>query len=67
MARLTASARRRVPSRDFAGPGRSFPLTDKKHDRAALSDVGRAEKAGSVTAAQAAKIKSRARAGLGGR
>lgn len=36
MARLTAAQRRRLPAKDFAGPGRSFPINDKNHARAAL-------------------------------
>ena len=37
MARLTTAARKRIPSSEFAGPGRSFPIQDKSHARAALS------------------------------
>ena len=65
MARLNAAARRRVPRGDFAGPGRSFPIEDKGHARAALADVGGAERNGSVNASQAARIRSRARTELG--
>lgn len=36
MARLTAAQRRNLPSSVFAGPGRSFPIPDKGHARAAL-------------------------------
>lgn len=37
MARLTAAKRRSLPSSTFAGPGRSFPIPDKDHARAALA------------------------------
>ena len=37
MARLSASARKKLPGKSFAGPGRSFPMEDKAHARAALS------------------------------
>jgi hypothetical protein len=37
MAKLTASARRALPDKVFAGPGRSYPVQDKSHARAALS------------------------------
>lgn len=37
MARLTAAARSKIPTRQFAGPDRSFPIEDKAHARAALS------------------------------
>lgn len=43
MARLTAADRKSLPKKDFAGPGRSFPIPDKDHARAALIDVGRAK------------------------
>ncbi len=35
MARLTASARRALPDSAFAGPGRTFPVEDKNHQKAA--------------------------------
>jgi hypothetical protein len=65
MARLTASQRKKLPKKDFAGPGRSFPIPDKAHATAALRLVGRAQKAGHITADQAAKIKAMARKELG--
>jgi hypothetical protein len=43
MARLTAKARSKIPTGKFAGPGRSFPIEDANHARAALIDVGRAK------------------------
>lgn len=36
MARLTAAQRKAIPSKDFAGPGRSYPIEDASHARAAL-------------------------------
>ena len=42
MARLTAEARKKLPAKTFAGPGRSFPIPDKKHARAALMLIGHA-------------------------
>lgn len=41
MARLTAKARKALPGKDFAGPGRSYPIQDKGHAKAALSMVSR--------------------------
>jgi len=35
--KLTAKARKAIPTKSFAGPGRSFPIEDKSHARAALS------------------------------
>lgn len=37
MSKLTAQARRELPAKDFAGPGRSYPIQDANHARAALS------------------------------
>ena len=36
MARLTAKQRKKLPSKSFAGPGRSFPMNDKAHARNAV-------------------------------
>jgi hypothetical protein len=35
--KLTAGARKQIPGQDFAGPGRSFPIEDENHAKAALS------------------------------
>ena len=37
MAKLTTKARKHLPEKAFAGPGRSYPIEDKAHARAALS------------------------------
>lgn len=42
MARLTAAQRQKLPAKDFAGPGRSFPISDKNHARAALGRINNA-------------------------
>ena len=39
MAKLTARARKKLPGKDFAGAGRSYPIQDKAHARNALSRV----------------------------
>lgn len=31
MARLTTKARKALPAKDFAGPGRSYPVNDRAH------------------------------------
>lgn len=56
MARLTAAQRRKLSKKSFAGPGRSFPMEDKSHIRAAV----REEKFASPATRK--KINSRARA-----
>ncbi len=35
MAKLTTKARESLPGKDFAGPGRSYPIEDKGHAMAA--------------------------------
>ena len=37
MSKLTSKARNALPKSDFAGPGRSYPVEDKAHARAAKS------------------------------
>lgn len=59
MARLTAKTRKALPTKDFAGPGRSFPVQDKSHARAALREIEHAP------AGDRAKIRARADAKLG--
>lgn len=58
---LSAAARKKLPAKDFAGPGRSFPVEDPGHAKAALSMVGRAEKKGSVSPMAAVAIKRKAK------
>lgn len=56
MARLTAAKRNALPSKDFAGPGRSFPVQDKAHAIAAKGRATQAVKAGRMTKSTEAKI-----------
>ena len=37
MAKLTTAARNKIPSSEFAGPDRSYPIEDKAHARNALA------------------------------
>jgi hypothetical protein len=37
MAKLKSAQRNALPSSDFAGPGRSYPIPDASHGRDALS------------------------------
>ena len=39
MAKLTAATRRAIPTKDFAGPDRSYPVEDRSHAVNALSRV----------------------------
>jgi hypothetical protein len=65
MAKLSTAARKKLPGKDFAGPGRSFPEEDDAHRRAAIRLAPRALHAGSITKSQERSIVARARKGLG--
>lgn len=39
MAKLTAATRKKIPTKEFAGPDRSYPIQDKSHARNALARV----------------------------
>lgn len=56
MAKLSAAARKKLPKKSFAGPGRSFPMNDKNH----IEDAVREEKFASPATRK--KINARARA-----
>lgn len=58
MARLKAAARKALPASDFAGPGRSFPIPDAGHAKAALGLINHAP------ASARPKIRARAEAML---
>ena len=65
MAKLSKDARKALPTKDFAGPGRSFPVENKAHAEKALQLAPRSERAGNISQATEQKIESRARAKLG--
>lgn len=65
MANLTASRRKAMPRKSFAGPGKSFPINDPEHARLAIGGATRSERAGNISASEAASIKAKARAKLG--
>jgi hypothetical protein len=58
MSKLSKGARAALPTKDFAGPNRSFPVNDPNHAHAALLDVNKAK---GLTAGQKAEIKAEAR------
>lgn len=64
MAKLDAAERKAMPASEFAGPGKSFPVNDASHARAALSGVTRAEHAGHISTAEGDKIAAKAHAKL---
>jgi hypothetical protein len=58
MGLLDKQERSAIPSKDFAGPGRSFPIENKAHAKAAIMDSKFAPPA------QRAKIVAKAKAKL---
>ena len=61
MSKLTAGKRRGMPKSQFAGPGKSFPVNDKTHQRSAISGATRSYNAGNISKSQENRIKSKAR------
>lgn len=53
MAKLTAKARKAIPTKSFALPGRRYPIEDRSHAANALSRVSQFG-----TAAEKAKVRS---------
>lgn len=51
MAKLNAAARKKIPSKSFAGPDRSYPIEDASHARNALARSSGKPVAGRVRAA----------------
>lgn len=61
MAKLSTRKRKSLKSSEFAGPGRSFPINDRSHARAAISGASRSLHAGNITRAEAKSIQRKAR------
>lgn len=64
MTKLTSKERDRLPSADFAGPGRSFPIEDRSHAIAAERMAARSERAGNITPRQKSQIVAKAQHAL---
>jgi hypothetical protein len=65
MALLTAFARKKIPTSQFALPGaRKYPIQDAAHQRNAISRAAQQRNAGNLSSAQAASIIAKARAKL---
>ena len=64
MAKLSPTARKDLPKKDFAGPGKSFPVENRAHAKAAILDAGTEAKRGKMSAAEKSKIDRKADAVL---
>lgn len=65
MAKLTTKQRSKMPPKEFAGPGKSFPIENKSHARNAISGAARSEKAGNISKGEEKRIVSKAEKKLG--
>lgn len=66
MAKLTAGKRWSMPKGQFAGPGKSFPVNDKTHQRMAISGATRSYNAGNISKSEEQRVKAKARGLLDG-
>jgi len=60
MAKLTTKTRGKLPAKDFAGPGKSYPIEDKAHAANAKARATQAVKAGRMSKAQQKSIDAKA-------
>ena len=67
MAKLTTKERKKLPAKDFAGPGRSYPVPDKSHAANAKARATQAEKAGRISKGTEEKIDAKANRKLKGK
>lgn len=60
MAKLSAAARKKLPSSQFAGPNKSYPVPDRSHAANAKARAAQATKAGRMSKAAESKIDAKA-------
>ena len=60
MAKLSTKARKSLPAKEFAGPGRSYPVNDKNHARNAKARASQAVNAGRMNKSEERKIDAKA-------
>lgn len=65
MAKLSYKGRQKMPQSKFALPGGRFPVEDKPHARNALARASQGVAKGTLTPAEAAKVRHRAHHVLG--
>jgi hypothetical protein len=65
MAKLTAKARKKLPSKEFAGPDRSYPIPDKSHASNAKARATQMVEKGKLSASAKKKIDAKANKVLG--
>ena len=67
MAKLSTAKRKALPAKDFAGPGRSYPVENKAHAANAKARASQAVNSGRMSKGTEAKIDARANRKLGKR
>ena len=65
MAKLTAKARKQIPGKSFAGPGRSYPIVDRAHAIDAKARAKQQFNKGRMSKSELAAIDSKADKKLG--
>lgn len=65
MGKLDAAERKAIPTKEFAGPDRSYPVENKSHARNALSRAKQMLNAGHLSQKEYDKIVSKADSKLG--
>jgi hypothetical protein len=67
VAKLTAKARKKIPSKSFAGPGRSYPIEDRAHAIDAKARAKQQFNKGRISKSELASIDCKADKKLAGR
>lgn len=65
MAKLSSAQRDKMPSKEFAGPDRSYPIPDHSHAANAKARASQAVKAGRMSESEKEKIDAKADKKLG--
>lgn len=65
MAKLSTAARKALPDKDFAGPGRTYPVEDKSHAANAKARASEEANKGNLSKSAEKKIDARADKVLG--
>lgn len=60
MAKLNADKRKKLSDKEFAGPGRTYPIEDKAHARNAKARASQAQHEGRMSKAQERAIDAKA-------
>lgn len=65
MVKLTTKKRNELPKKEFAGPGRSYPVNDRSHAANAKARASQMEKRGKLSESAKERIDAKANKVLG--